>query len=356
MKSYITLLISIACLSLSAQTEITTFHPGITTDGISYFLPQTRLHLTVQAERTVVTPGEYAPYAAHYLRLGDVPQERREEWRITSVTLEPYGIADPTRAYTIRFKQKTLAPLVTLTQDGVLLAINTETALPAPLSQPAATAPVSDAVKADDYKTPEILAANSQRKAAELAAAEIYDIRENRGLLTKGQADFMPTDGEQLKLMLADLATTEAALLQLFRGTTATSQHTFTMDFTPANFSGKKSILFRFSDKYGFCAADDLSGEPYYLTVTDEHTLPAEEPNPKGKKEIEGLRYCVPSQARITLTNADGQNLYSASVPFAQIGRVESLGGELFNKKTSTHLLLHPTTGGILRIEAEPAK
>ena len=52
------------------------------------------------------------------------------------------------------------------------------------------------------YLTEEILAAGSTAKMAELTAREIYDLRENRSLLIKGQADFMPQDGQQLKLML----------------------------------------------------------------------------------------------------------------------------------------------------------
>ena len=37
----------------------------------------------------------------------------------------------------------------------------------------------------------------------------------------------------------------------------------------------------------------------------------------------------------------------------AQFGRVEHLGGELFNKRYTTKVLLSPTTGGILRLDAE---
>ena len=84
-----------------------------------------------------------------------------------------------------------------------------------------------------DFKTEEILSAGSTAKMAELTANEIYDIRENRGLLTKGQADFMPKDGEQLKLMLSNLDTQEEGLLQLFRGTKAIETYVFTFDVVP---------------------------------------------------------------------------------------------------------------------------
>lgn len=357
-KPIATLAIALFCANiLNAQTEVTEFRPGSTIDGVTYFLPQTRLHLTIEATRTTITPGEYAPYAEHFLRIGDAEQKQREQWELKSITAVPYGVADPNRAYSIRLKQRTSAPLATLTADGCLLSINAETDQPGPLSQPSATTLPSTQLNANDYKTPEILAATNPYKAAELTAAEIYDIRENRSLLNKGQADFMPKDGEQLKLMLQNLTTTEEALLQLFRGTSSTTVYRYTIDYTPSDFSGNKQVLFRFSPLYGLTSADDMSGEPYYVTLTDEKTLPVEEINPKAtKKPADDIRYCVASDASINITDPNGNSIYKTTLPFAQIGRIEHLGGDLFNKKYSTRVFLNPTTGGLLRIEADPVK
>lgn len=345
-----------ACAAI-AQSEVEEYRPGVTTDGITYFLPQTRLHATIEAERTVVTPGDYAPYAAHYLRLTDVAQERTERWQIKSITLTPYGVADKDQAYTIRLKLRTTMPYVTLTPDGRLLAVNTETEQPDELDQPTVVHQPSKSYNSADYLTPEILAATNQRKAAELTAAEIYDIRENRAMLNKGQADFMPQDGAQLKLMLDGLDTQESALLQLFKGTTDVSTHTFTVDFTPSYFDGRQEVLFRFSLNYGLCQADDLSGEPYCISLTDEGTLPPLDPKAKTyRKNIEDLRYNVCSTARVRVTNPMGDLLYSCTLPFSQIGRVEHLGGDLFNKKAVTQVWMDASTGGILRIDSEANK
>lgn len=46
---------------------------------------------------------------------------------------------------------------------------------------------------------------NSSAKMAELVAKEIYSIRESRNALLRGEADNMPKDGAQLKLMLDNL-------------------------------------------------------------------------------------------------------------------------------------------------------
>lgn len=359
MKKLAFLILSLCILHSSAfaQSEVTEYRPGVTADGVTYFLPQTHLHVTIEAERTVITPGDYAAYAAHYLRLTDVPQEASEKWQIKSLTVTPYGVPDKTQAYTIRLKQRTTMPYVTLTPEGILLAVNTEAEQPDELNQPSVVNQPSKTYNTADYLTPEILAATNQRKAAELTAAEIYDIRENRVMLNKGQADFMPKDGVQLRLMLEGLDAQEAALLQLFKGTTETSTHTFTVDFTPYYFDGRQEVLFRFSPRYGLCQADDLSGEPYHITLTDEGTLPPLDPKAKTvRRVIEDLRYNVCSTAKVKVTNPMGDLLYGATLPFSQIGRVEHLGGDLFNKKAATQVWMDPTTGGILRIDSETGK
>lgn len=355
---FILLLLQIlAAGNLCAQTEVAPFRPGVTTDGVNYFLPKTRLHLAIEATQVTHTPGEYAPYAALFLRVDNAPQTTNETWVVNSLSVTPYGVADPAKAYTIRLKPKTAAPLVTLTTDGCLLAINAEAPQPQELSQPSKKKVSADALNAANYKTPEILAATSPRKAAELAAEEIYDIRENRSMLLKGQADFMPKDGTQLKLMLDNLAEQEAALLQLFQGTTDTTKHVITLDVEPTNFAGTPQVLFRFSTTKGFLEPNSNEGEAYTIAFTDEQTLPAidaEAAAKAAKKEAEDMRYCVSGNARVVIATSAGNMIWQQSMPFGQIGRIEHLGGDLFNKKSTTHVYLHPTTGSILKLDAAP--
>ena len=78
----------------------------------------------------------------------------------------------------------------------------------------------------------------------------------------------------------------------------------------------------------------------------------AAEANGKAKKEVADLRYATPGRALVKVFSAD-KEFVSQSLPLAQFGRVEHLGGELFNKKTTTHVQLSPVTGGIAKIEAE---
>lgn len=344
----------LSTLAAKAQTEVTAYQPGITEEGITYFLPSTQVRVVVTATKTHHTPGEFCQYAERYLRLKDVPQTAYDEWVITNISLYTYGVADKTKAYTIKHKSKTSAPLVSLSPDGRLLSINTQTAEADPeLPVPSVTADKAEKTNPENYKTEEILSAGSTSKMAELTANEIYDIRDNRSLLTKGQADFMPKDGEQLKLMLDNLDQQESALLQLFRGTTSSETQVFAFDINPIG-DVQKQQLFRFSKYLGMTDSDDPAGTPFYFSIEDLKTLPAvtTDPNAKPKKEAEDLRYALPSRVKVSVFT-DTQNFVSTSFPMAQFGRVEHLGGDLFNKKYTTHVQLSPATGGIVKIEAE---
>lgn len=338
-----------------AQTQVSPYQPGITPDGITYLLPSTSFRVVVTTTKTHHTPGEFCHYANRFLRLTNVPLTPYDEWAITDIKIYSYGVANKSQAYTIKYKAKTSAPLVTLAPDGRLLAINDPTVNTTPHQLPSATVTPQSTNTTNngaDFKTEEILSAGSTAKMAELTANEIYDIRENRTLLTKGQADFMPKDGEQLKLMLAQLNEQEQGLLQLFCGNQTTEVHTFTYDLTPQG-EVNQQLLFNFSRHLGPVDADDPAGIPYYISVRNLNSLPAAAPTTqKAQKEVEDLRYTLPGRAQVSITTPQ-REWVTQTFPMAQFGRIEHLGGELFNKKFSTRLQLSPITGGIIKIEAE---
>lgn len=340
-------------LCVFAQTEVTAYTPGITAEGITYFLPQTNIRVVVTATKKHYVPGEFCEYAGRFLRLNNVTQVAYDEWDITGVKLYTYGTADKSNAYSIKLKSKTSAPYVQLSNDGRLLSVNAQTSQSdAELPSASVTKSTEKVINGADFKTEDILSAGSTAKMAELTANEIYDIRENRSLLTKGQADFMPKDGEQLKLMLASLDTQEEGLLQLFQGSSTTDTYVFTFDLTPTK-DVEKQVIFNFSKYLGVVDADDPAGKPVYFSLKDMKTLPAAAivEDDKKTKEVEDLRYIVPSRARMSVFT-DEREYVAQTFPMAQFGRVEHLGGELFNKKNTTHVQLSPVTGGISKIEA----
>lgn len=62
------------------------------------------------------------------------------------------------------------------------------------------------------------------------------------------------------------------------------------------------------------------------------------------------MRYIIPSSVKVNIFS-DEKKYLSASVLMAQFGRIEHLGGNLFNKQFSTRVYLSPTTGNITDIE-----
>jgi len=337
-----------------AQTQTSQYQPGVTAEGAVYFLPKTALRISVLVEKTTYRPGDFAPYAQRYLRLKDVPQEEYTQYRVISVGQTAIGVADTTKRYAVKFNPKTVAANLSLSDDGRLLGINSEAkdiALPAPFVAAEKAAPVNPR----QFMNEEILAAGSTAKMAELTAREIYDLRENRNLLIKGQADFMPKDGDQLKLMLSYIDDQDRALTSLFKGITErdTTEHILTV--IPDG-PMERQVLFRLSQQVGMVEADDYSGAPFYITVEDLKTVPPvdeEAASKTKKKQYEaGVYVNIPGKMRVTIFQGIDV-LQTQEHTAGQFGNVELLSGELFNKRYDTHLWLNPVSGGVDRLQAD---
>lgn len=335
-------------VEVNAQTEVSAYQPGITEDGITYCLPKTTLKVKIIATKSVYRPGDFCMYAEKYLRLGNISSESQTTWKIKEVEVYPESDPDKTKIYSIKLKKKTVAPQVTLSKDGILLAIHTN----APVEKPEPADPKDSVVKPlnpRDYMSEDILAAGSTAKMAELVAQDIYNIRESRNDLTRGKADTMPTDGEQLRLMLKHLDDQESALLQLFKGTTTTSTNVFTLMVKPTG-ELRKHLLFRFSKRLGVLANDDLAGEPVYMDITDLKTVDEPVVTEKKKKEKEGgVYYNVPGKGSVRIYT-DNNELYKGAESFSQFGNTELLSNDLFNKDATVKVQFYRTNGGILKI------
>ena len=331
---------------LMAQTEVEPFVPGSTLEGICYYLPRTAFRVTVIAEKTTTRPGDFHKYADRFLRMPNVPTEESVQWNLKSITLEPYGKPDKNKAYSIKLKSKTVAPLVGLSRDGLLLSINCDAQesflpdLPKPEKGAAPANPRS-------YMTQEILAAGSTAKMAELCAQEIYDIRDSKNALIRGEADNTPKDGEQLKLMLEQLDKQASVLESLFCGTKQTDTEVFSFFYDPQQ-ETDRDVLFRFSQKLGVVDADNLAGEPVTVSLkvleTIPSTVPSEETAKKRAKMEHGVYYNIPARARISIKYGS-QEFAGMETPMAQFGIVEVLSNTLFDKKTTTQVTFFQTTG-----------
>ena len=337
----------------SAQTSTSAYQPGVTPEGMVYFLPKTAVRITVQIEKTTYTPGEFCKYADRYLRLKDVASESSVSYRITNLRVEPVAVADTTKGFAVKFDPKTVAANIALSDDGVLLAVN---ATPKPIDVTPAfkPAPKPTMTNPRQLMSEEILAAGSTAKMAELTAQDIYEIRESRNLLIRGQADNMPKDGEQLRLMLNQLEMQDRALSSLFSGQTVKDTTEQVLTIMPDK-EMERQLLFRFSKKLGLVDKDDLAGEPYYIRVSNLRTVPMPNADDKKKKPEPGLYINVPGKMKVTLYDAV-EPIHVEELPAGQFGNVELLSGALFNKRYATHIWMNPISGAVDRLEAEQPK
>ena len=367
MKKFLLILFTFhfSLFTSQSQTVSSVYQPGVTAEGAVYFLPKTAINVTVTVEKTTYTPGDLCQYAERYLRIKDVSPVPSVGYRITAIRQEASAVPDTTKRYAVKFDPKTVAANIRLSDDGILKGINTRREEGGLWSEktPRAEHPhfslftsQSSTINPRQYMNEETLAAGSTAKMAELTAQDIYEIRESRSLLVRGQADNMPKDGEQLRLMLSQLDLQDRALTSLFTGTYErdTMEQAFTIVPDEKGESQQPIVLFRFSQKLGIVDVDDLTGVPYYINIENLRSVPlSASADPKKKqKPVYGIYVNIPGRLRSTLS--DGQGIIIAEeFPAGQFGNVELLSGALFNKRYTTRLQLNPLSGAIEHLDAE---
>lgn len=337
--------------SATAQTEVTVGVMRGKDYGVTYMLPKTEITITLQLTKHIYTPGQFGRYAGLYLRMDDVRLESEEYWELDRVEVGVTGIPDKDKVYFVKLKDKTSAPLMELTKDGIVRSINVPFSGDEEISQVQQPV-IAQHVDPRRFLTEEMLISGSTAKMAELVAKEIYNIRESKNALLRGEADNMPQDGAQLKLMLDNLDMQEKALTGMFTGSTEEIMQSAVIKIVPEEMTDE--VAFRFSRRLGLVDKEDLAGEPYYITVTNLHTPNfSTEEDDKGKKKNEGVVYNVPGRAKVVLTSQDGRVLYDAEMPVTQFGGQEYLAPVLFNKNSVIKVWFDTATGGLLKIDRE---
>ena len=359
-----------------AQPEISLLKPGTDAEGQVYYLPKTAIRLYLQVEKTTYTPGEYARYAERNLQLKDIQQEPQVSYRLINYQLSTIGVRDTSKCYLLRMKGKAETATVNLSDDGILLSVNSEpltvvSQKPKTKSQkPTANTPQTY------YLSAEVLAAGSSAKKAELIARQLLEMREQRQLLVTGEADEMPQDEQQLRLMLTEIDERDRQLMALFTGTVQRDTSETVVTYCPEK-EVERHVIFRLSRRLGIVDSNDLAGAPYYISIkthdganqegdsdepiltTDEEDMSEHPQQPTYDKKrytrkYKGFFVNVPTKAEISLYHED-EFLDSFEKPFAQFGTQELRDGQLF-KRYVTHMQLDPTTGGVVTFEVEDEK
>lgn len=326
--------------------------------GIIYSLPNTIVDITLEAEITEYLPGEFYLYAKKYLNIDNPIITPSRSVKLLSATINTHGVANPDQSYLVTLRSGA-APFVDLTTDNIPLSLNIDASIPQAPEIPTAKAATPTPLETDAARqviTEEMLLSHSSAKRAELAAAQIYALRQSRTDLITGQSDQMPPDGKAMELIMNTIDAQEAALVAMFVGTTSTRTQVVTIPFTPVDANISNSIIARLSAQNGIVDPADLSGSPVYMSlkIDSRGELPTNEkgetlPFPKG-----GVAYCIPGTATISIS-WDGTKYADSKVKLAQLGIVYGMAPATFtDRKTPAYMKWDPATGALL--ETGPAK
>lgn len=354
MKNFIIILSLLFPVQIMAQTKVVKKNAVKANDfGVTYSLPKTAL--VVEAEVTKVTckAGPYYQYADKYLNINDVVTEDHVFYELNDVTLENRGLPDEEQTYIISFKAGTVAPYAYLTEDGLLCSIN---APYEPEQGEGDEERIGKNVKTTATPTAsvlseELLMAGSTAKQAEVAAKQIYRIRESRLNILTGDADNIPPDGEAMKIVIQQLEEQENALTALFVGTKIREPQFYDVTVIPSE-NMEQEVLFRFSPYLGILDADDLGGTPVYMNLTATERAPVLDPKEAEKKEksLKGIIYNIPGKADVEIYSQT-KNYFKGCVQITQFGTREGLASVMFeDKKAPVQVYFYPETGAIKQI------
>lgn len=353
MKNLITITCLLFSLPLMAQTKVVKKNAVKANNfGITYSLPKTQLVVDAEVTKVTCKAGPYYKYAEKYLGVKDAVTEDKVYYELGKISLVNKGIPDPDNTYIVEFKSGTVAPYAYLTEDGLLCSINAEYA---PEESPLETIKKSgqEPAKVTDASvfSEELLMAGSTAKQAEVAAKQIYRIRESRLNILTGDADNLPPDGEAMKLVIQQLEEQEKALTNLFTGILTKETSHYEVNITPYD-NLEKEVLFRFSKLMGIVDADDLGGVPVYMNLKATERAPLLEPKEAEKKEktLKGIIYNVPGKASIEIS-MNKKTLYKGEAQITQFGSREGLAPVMFeDKKAPVKVYFYPETGAIKQI------
>ena len=330
------------------------------TGGVVYALPRTGIRILVEVEQEKLYHGPYFAYAQKYLGINDAPKTDEENWTITNLKMESFGEPDPNAVYKATGN---IATLLSLSDDGVLLGINSPVKQPEskiitnvfPQRQPAADDIWTDVSMQsflsgkDSTKRSGTNFKSFEEKAAE-AANDILKLRKKKSMALAGKSDKLPPDGAAYQVMAIELDKIIAGYVALFSGKRVTKTYQLSFDVVPDGKTNKGLVAFRFSPTAGILPENNVSGKPVMLEI---------EPNSELKQKIDaavanevstkGIYYRIPvvAQARL-LSGADV--LAQTRLPFAQYGVVTSLPDGLLTGDYSIEY--HPVTGAIKIIGA----
>jgi len=356
----ITVMLLLSTTLTIAQTKVIKRTATKSNDyGVRYFLPKSMLEIQASVSKTEMKAGPYYKYAEKYLGVTDAIAENKTYYELDGVQVYSKGVPDKDNSYIVELKPGTTAPFVYLTEDGLICTINAEYTPPAEnmvINEKTVTASNSK-LSAEALFTEEYLQAGSTAKMAEIAAKQIYKIRESRMDILTGNSDNTPRDGAAMKLVLEQLEAQEKVLVELFTGTSSRNAlKPVTFEIEP-NAEMDKEIIFRFSKYLGIVGNEDLSGQPVYMSLKKVETDDLSgfvDTKKKNKNSGKGVVYNVPGRGVVEIY-LETNNIFKGTFDITQFGTTEMFANPIFKlfkyKKVPVKIYFYPETGGIKKIE-----
>lgn len=354
-KYYVNLFLLLVTMPLVAQNTVKMSAIKATDYGVAYSLPKTSIEVSLTYTKKTYKAGEFYQYSERYLNVTNPIKEDGVEYILDKIETKTKGIIDKSQSYQVEFKSNSVSPYVTLTKDGLICAINSDYTISADQGKallPSNSEPLSDP---KSFLSEEILRAGSSAKQAELIAKQIYTLRDSRNNILTGDADNMPPDGNAYQLVLNKIDMQEKALTAMFVGSVMEEHGQTEFTIVPEAKDIDKRVVARFSSQLGVVGANDLSGAPIYLSLTNKEPKGEIFLTPKEEKELEkkfskGIIYNIPGKATLNIT-FNNQAYINTEIEVAQYGIQEVLTPQMFDSnKQPIRVIFYPELGSIKQI------
>lgn len=322
--------------------------------GVVYSLPKTSFEITLLVKKTVQTRGDFYQYGQRYLGIEKPITENSTFFTLEDVVVTNKGVADKENSFMVEFRSNTLQPYVMLREDGVIASVNAEAQfskeeqVKIPEAQRASVNPRR-------FLSQETLMAGSTAKQAELVSRQIFDLRRSRQDILTGEAENMPPDGNAYKVVMDEINMQEKALTELFAGSESTEYFTHTITVVPEKANIDRRVVGRFSEQLGPVDADNLAGEPIYLTLKNKTPKMDVELSERDLQRLEkkltgGLVYNIPGKAALTI-EFKNRVVKNTETDVVQYGSQDVLVKKMFdNLKQPIQVIFYPELGAIKQI------
>jgi len=353
-KYYILPLFILAITSLHAQKTTRVNAIKANDYGVIYSLPKTSFEITLLVKKSTYQRGDFYPYAKGYLGLENPITENSVRFTLEDISVVNKGIADKNSSFMVEFRARSYEPFVYLREDGTIVTVNAETEYENS-TEMIIPKGESSSVNPRRFLSQETLLAGSTAKQAELVARQIFDLRRSRTDILTGEAESMPPDGNAYNVVMDEIDMQEKALTELFAGSIESEYFLRSFTIIPDEKDMERAVIARFSEKLGLVDADNLAGEPLYLSLRNKTPKVELQLSERDMKRLEdkfsqGLVYNIPGKGDLTLEFRNRQ-IKNMEVDVVQYGSRDVLTKKMFeNMKQPIKVLFYPELGAIKQI------